>query len=82
MFWTCDISDSKKTDYIGIFALTAGLGAEEYCRKLEKEDHDDYSSIMVKVRKFNHLFAHKSYFRRLLIVWPRRTPSNFIEKSE
>ncbi|PAV74743.1 hypothetical protein WR25_15345 isoform A [Diploscapter pachys] len=40
--------DSKKTDYIGIFALTAGLGAEEYCRKLEKEDHDDYSSIMVK----------------------------------
>ena len=68
-----------------MFALTAGLGAEEYCKKLEKEDHDDYSSIMVKVREnLNHRFAPTSHlrFRLLLIAWPKRMPNNFIEKSE
>jgi 5-methyltetrahydrofolate--homocysteine methyltransferase len=39
--------DLKIADYIGVFAVTAGLGAE----KKEKQflaDHDDYSSIMFK----------------------------------
>lgn len=34
-------------DYLGAFAVSAGFGTEELCRKFEK-DHDDYSSIMVK----------------------------------
>ena len=34
-------------DYIGAFAVTAGLGIEELIKKYEKE-HDDYNSIMVK----------------------------------
>jgi 5-methyltetrahydrofolate--homocysteine methyltransferase len=34
-------------DWIGAFALTAGLGAEELAAGHEKE-HDDYSAIMVK----------------------------------
>lgn len=34
-------------DYCGAFAVTAGIGVEELCKKYEKE-HDDYSSIMVK----------------------------------
>ncbi len=34
-------------DYIGIFAVTAGLGAEKK-EKYFQDDHDDYSSIMLK----------------------------------
>ncbi|MBF0382003.1 MAG: methionine synthase [Magnetococcales bacterium] len=34
-------------DYLGFFAVTAGLGVEELAEKLEKEG-DDYGAIMVK----------------------------------
>jgi len=34
-------------DYIGAFAVTAGIGAEELARKYAA-DHDDYSGILVK----------------------------------
>ncbi len=34
-------------DYIGMFAVTAGIGIEKLVKKFEK-DHDDYNSIMVK----------------------------------
>jgi 5-methyltetrahydrofolate--homocysteine methyltransferase len=34
-------------DYVGFFAVTAGLGAEEAARRFE-EEHDDYNAIMVK----------------------------------
>jgi 5-methyltetrahydrofolate--homocysteine methyltransferase len=34
-------------DYIGMFAVTAGIGIEKLVEKFEKE-HDDYNSIMVK----------------------------------
>jgi 5-methyltetrahydrofolate--homocysteine methyltransferase len=39
--------ESSIEDYIGAFAVTAGIGIEEIVSKFEK-DHDDYSSIMVK----------------------------------
>ncbi len=39
--------ESGLRDYVGAFAVTGGLGAEELAKKFE-EDHDDYSSIMVK----------------------------------
>jgi 5-methyltetrahydrofolate--homocysteine methyltransferase len=35
-------------DYIGGFAVTAGIGLEKWTAKYES-DHDDYSSIMMKV---------------------------------
>ena len=38
---------SGVADYIGAFVVTAGIGAEELCRKFEAE-HDDYSAILVK----------------------------------
>lgn len=38
---------SGKDDYIGAFAVTAGLGIEEHIKRFEK-DHDDYNSIMLK----------------------------------
>jgi 5-methyltetrahydrofolate--homocysteine methyltransferase len=39
--------DTGKTDYIGAFAVTAGIGIEALIQKFER-DHDDYSSIMIK----------------------------------
>ncbi len=36
-----------KTDYVGAFCVTAGVGLEELSKKYEK-DHDDYNAIMVK----------------------------------
>lgn len=40
--------ESQCTDYIGAFAVTAGLGIEDQLDKFE-ENHDDYSSIMLKI---------------------------------
>jgi 5-methyltetrahydrofolate--homocysteine methyltransferase len=40
-------AESKVADYIGIFAVTAGIGLEKLVDKFEK-DHDDYQSIMAK----------------------------------
>jgi 5-methyltetrahydrofolate--homocysteine methyltransferase len=34
-------------DYLGAFAVTAGIGVDALCARFEK-DHDDYNSIMVK----------------------------------
>jgi 5-methyltetrahydrofolate--homocysteine methyltransferase len=39
--------DSGVPDYIGMFAVTAGHGAEALVREFE-QDHDDYNAIMVK----------------------------------
>ncbi|MGP8217813.1 MAG: methionine synthase [Bacteroidia bacterium] len=39
--------EAGKKDYIGGFAVTAGIGIEKWLKKFEKE-HDDYSSIMLK----------------------------------
>jgi 5-methyltetrahydrofolate--homocysteine methyltransferase len=36
-----------RQDYIGAFAVTAGIGADELARKFERE-HDDYNAILVK----------------------------------
>jgi 5-methyltetrahydrofolate--homocysteine methyltransferase len=40
-------ADSGRRDYLGAFAVTAGLGAEELVQRFERE-HDDYNAIMVK----------------------------------
>jgi 5-methyltetrahydrofolate--homocysteine methyltransferase len=37
----------NKDDYIGMFAVTAGIGIEEHIERFEKDD-DDYSAIMLK----------------------------------
>jgi len=40
-------SGSKGSDYIGAFAVTAGIGIEAMLEKYDA-DHDDYNSIMLK----------------------------------
>ena len=39
--------DSGRADYIGLFAVTAGLGSEKKEKQFQ-DDHDDYSAIMLK----------------------------------
>lgn len=39
--------DSGVADYIGAFAVTAGIGIDEHVARFEA-DHDDYQSIMIK----------------------------------
>jgi 5-methyltetrahydrofolate--homocysteine methyltransferase len=38
---------SGKKDYIGAFAVTAGIGIDEHVQRFE-DDHDDYNSILLK----------------------------------
>lgn len=38
---------SGRGDYLGAFAVTAGIGLEALCERFEK-DHDDYNAIMAK----------------------------------
>ena len=40
--------EKGKTDYVGAFFATAGLGVDEWARKFEKEN-DDYSAVMLKI---------------------------------
>ncbi|MGQ0811643.1 MAG: methionine synthase [Nitrospiraceae bacterium] len=39
--------ESCRADYLGAFAVTAGIGIEAICEGFER-DHDDYNSIMAK----------------------------------
>jgi 5-methyltetrahydrofolate--homocysteine methyltransferase len=39
--------ESGRQDYIGAFAVTAGIGLDELCKRFDA-DHDDYNSIMAK----------------------------------
>ena len=50
--------DTGIKDYVGGFAVTAGVGVDALCQKFEK-DHDDYHSIMVKALadRFAEAFA-------------------------
>jgi 5-methyltetrahydrofolate--homocysteine methyltransferase len=50
--------NSGREDYLGAFAVTAGIGAAELCAKFDAQ-HDDYNSIMVKALadRFAEAFA-------------------------
>jgi 5-methyltetrahydrofolate--homocysteine methyltransferase len=39
--------ESGRLDYVGAFAVTAGIGADELAKRFDRQ-HDDYNSIMVK----------------------------------
>ncbi len=41
------IAPAPHTDYLGVFAVTAGLGCDELARQFDA-DHDDYNSILTK----------------------------------
>jgi 5-methyltetrahydrofolate--homocysteine methyltransferase len=54
---------SRRPDYIGAFAVSAGFGVEELCRRFE-QDHDDYSAIMTKALADRLAEAFAEYMHR------------------
>ena len=66
--------ESGREDYIGAFAVTAGIGIETLLEKYERE-HDDYSSIMVKALadRLAEAFAELMHKRVRTEFWPYAT---------
>jgi len=55
--------DSGRLDYLGGFAVTAGIGADELAKKFQAE-HDDYSAIMTKALADRLAEASAEYLHR------------------
>jgi 5-methyltetrahydrofolate--homocysteine methyltransferase len=62
--------DSHIPDYVGLFAVTAGIGAEKK-DKYFLDDHDDYSSIMLKALadRLAEAFAEAMHQRVRMDLW-------------
>ncbi|AKD53953.1 methionine synthase [Spirosoma radiotolerans] len=69
--------ESGREDYIGGFAVTAGIGIEALLDKYER-DHDDYNSIMVKAiaDRLAEAFAERMHERVRKEFWPYATDEN------
>ncbi|WP_090187055.1 MULTISPECIES: methionine synthase [unclassified Duganella] len=72
--------DSGIKDYIGMFAVTSGLGIEKHEKRFE-DAHDDYSSIMLKslADRLAEAFAEYLHERVRTDLWgyqPTETLSN------
>ncbi len=62
--------ESGKKDYMGAFAVTTGIGIDEHVARFEK-DHDDYSSIMLKVLadRLAEAFAELMHLKVRKEIW-------------
>ncbi len=62
--------DSGVKDYIGGFAVTAGIGIDEHVNRFE-DDHDDYQSIMLKALadRLAEAFAERMHERVRTDLW-------------
>lgn len=56
--------DSGRTDYVGAFAVTTGIGCDELANKFQNELHDDYHSIMTKALADRLAEAFAEYLHR------------------
>ena len=65
-------------DYIGLFAVTAGIGAEKK-EKYFQDDHDDYSSIMLKALadRLAEAFAESLHQRVRQDLWGYAADESF-----
>lgn len=70
--------ESGKGDYIGMFAVTAGIGIEKKLAEFEA-DHDDYSSIMLKALadRLAEAFAELLHKRVRTEFWGFNPTENF-----
>jgi 5-methyltetrahydrofolate--homocysteine methyltransferase len=59
-----------RADYLGAFAVTAGIGIDEHLARFEA-DHDDYSSIMLKALadRLAEAFAERMHERVRRELW-------------
>ncbi len=55
---------ASHTDYIGAFAVTAGVGADDLARRFEQE-HDDYNAILVKALADRLVEAFATHLHRI-----------------
>ena len=62
--------DSDKQDFIGMFAVTAGIGIEKHIQRFEAE-HDDYHAIMLKILadRLAEAFAEQMHERVRNLNW-------------
>ena len=69
--------DSGKQDWLGGFAVTAGIGIEEHLARFEA-DHDDYSSIMLKALadRLAEAFAERLHERVRKEFWGYASDEN------
>ncbi|MFC5409436.1 methionine synthase [Larkinella bovis] len=69
--------ETGHTDYIGGFAVTAGIGIEKLIEAFER-DHDDYNSIMIKAiaDRLAEAFAELMHKRVRTEFWPYATGEN------
>ena len=76
--------EPHRTDYIGAFAVTAGLGADALAKRFEREQ-DDYTSILVKALADRFAEAFAAYLhQRARIEWgidQTRTPEELHSES-
>lgn len=69
--------ETSVSDYIGSFAVTAGIGIEKYVKKFEDE-HDDYNAIMLKALadRLAEAFAERMHERVRKEFWGYVTDEN------
>ncbi|VAW88931.1 5-methyltetrahydrofolate--homocysteine methyltransferase [hydrothermal vent metagenome] len=74
--------ESGINDYIGAFAVTAGIGIDERVAEYEK-NHDDYSAIMLKALadRLAEAFAERMHLRIRKEFWGYQANEN-IEKNQ
>jgi 5-methyltetrahydrofolate--homocysteine methyltransferase len=65
-------------DYVGAFAVTAGIGIEKHVKRFE-ETYDDYNAIMLKAiaDRFAEAFAERLHERVRKEFWAYATDENF-----
>jgi 5-methyltetrahydrofolate--homocysteine methyltransferase len=70
--------DTEIADYIGAFAVTAGIGIDEYIARFE-QDHDDYNSIMLKALadRLAEAFAERMHERVRKEFWAYAADEDF-----
>ncbi|WP_069470947.1 methionine synthase [Candidatus Marithrix sp. Canyon 246] len=69
---------SPKEDYIGAFAVTAGIGIDEHVSRFE-QDYDDYNSILIKALadRLAEAFAERMHERVRKEFWAYSVDENF-----
>ncbi|HHH50166.1 MAG TPA: DUF559 domain-containing protein, partial [Saprospiraceae bacterium] len=62
--------NTQQEDYIGAFAVTAGIGIEKWVKRFE-EDHDDYNAIILKALadRLAEAFAERMHERVRKEFW-------------
>ena len=70
--------DKNETDYLGVFAVTTGIGMDEKVAAFEKA-HDDYSAIMLKALgdRLAEAFAEYLHLKVRKEIWGYASNENY-----